>query len=79
MTLLDRANSAIDKTSFIEFMTALQNDFVNNPETWENVRIDMFLDAIKSWVEDYHAKDIDFENPNWKTISAMFYMGKLYE
>jgi len=79
MSLFEKANSATSKTDFIELIEMLRKDLANNPETWENLSIDMYLFAIERWVEDYQAPDIDFEDPDWRTISAMFYMGKIYE
>ena len=77
--VLEKANSSKDKQSFLEFLKALRNDFLENRETWENITIDDYLESIERWIENYHNDDIDFEKPDWKTISAMFYMGKLYE
>lgn len=79
MDLFEKLNAAKDKQSFLEFLQALRNDFVENKETWENISIDDFLESIGRWVKDYHNDDINFDKPNWKTVSAMFYMGKLYE
>jgi len=60
-------------------LETLRNDFVSNQETWENTSIHEFLESIGRWVEDYNRDDISFEKPDWKTISAMFLMGKLCE
>ena len=79
MDLFEKANASTDKQSFLDFLEALRNDFASNQETWENLNIDEFLESIGRWVEDYHRNDINFEKPDWKTISAMFLMGKLYE
>jgi len=79
MDLFEKANASKDKQSFLEFLEALRNDFISSQETWENLNIDEFLESIGRWVEDYDKDDINFEKPNWKTISAMFLMGKLYE
>jgi hypothetical protein len=79
MNLFEKANASKDKQSFWEFINILGNDFIHNQDEWESLRIDDFLETIGRWVEDYHGDDINFESPNWKTISAMFYMGKVYE
>lgn len=79
MGLHEKAEDARDKQDFLDFLDALKKDFAANRETWENQSIDNFLDAIHAWVSDYHNDDINFENPDWKTIAAMFYMGKMYE
>ncbi|MDR2902902.1 MAG: hypothetical protein LBU77_00095 [Clostridiales bacterium] len=79
MDLFDKVHTVTDRNSFINFLSALQNDFVNNPDNWENQKIDTFLDAIQGWLIDYNGSDVDFETPDWKTIAAIFYMGKIYE
>ena len=79
MDLFDLCNASKDKASFLEYIEALKNDFISNPETWVNISIYMYLDAIHSWISDYHQDAINFENPGWKDIAAMLYMGKIYE
>lgn len=81
MNLKEKIDSVVDKASFIKFMEALINDYKNNPDEWENLSIDMFLDAIKGWADDFNFPDpdINFDNPDWKTIAILFYMGKIYE
>lgn len=79
MDLYSKAESSNAKKDFIELLSLLRKDFVDNKESWENQSIDMFLGAIKSWIEDYSGEDINWEQLNWKSVSAMFYMGKIYE
>jgi len=81
MDLNERIDSVVNKETFINFMEALIDDYKNKPEEWENLSIDMFLDAINRWAEDFNFRDpdINFERPDWKTIAILFYMGKIYE
>ncbi len=79
MDIFSEAKSVASKESFVRFLEALRRDYLNDPGSWENQTIDSFLWAAASWVEDYAGADVDFENPDWKTVAAMFYMGKLYE
>lgn len=79
MDLYSKAESSNTKKDFIELLSLLQKDFVENKEGWENQSVDMFLGAIKNWIETYSGEDINWELLNWKSVSAMFYMGKIYE
>ena len=42
----------IDRQTFIEFIHLLRQDFVDNPESWENKNINDFLQAFSSYTED---------------------------
>lgn len=79
MDLYSKIEGASSKTDFIEILTLLKKDFIENKEMWENRTVDEYLDAIISWIEDYSGQDVNFEHPDWKTIAALFYMGKIYE
>ncbi len=79
MDIFSEAKSVASKESFIRFLEALRMDYLNDPGSWENQTIDSFLWAVASWVKDYSGPDVDFEKPDWKTVAAMFYMGKMYE
>ena len=77
MDVFDMMKSSTDKASFLKFLEGLENDFLNNSETWENLSIDMFLEAIRAWI--YQGNDVNFENPDWTTVASIFYSGKVYE
>jgi len=79
MDVLDLANSSTDKENFSNFLKALEHDFINNKDEWENWSVDSYLKAICAWINDYREDDVNFETPDWKTIAAMFYAGKIYE
>jgi len=79
MELFSVLNNVNDKNSFLYFLSMLRDDYINNKKTWENQSIDSYIDSIIAWINDYEGDDINTDNPNWKSISAMFYMGKLYE
>ena len=79
MKLYEYANNPHDKDSFLIFLDVLKDDYMSNKESWENQSIDTFLDAIHGWISDYNRDDIDFSNPTWKDIAAIFYVGKIYE
>lgn len=78
-SLFTLANQATDRHRFLLFLDALRKDCINNREQWENVTIADYFESIGAWMEAYHGDAIDFEKPDWKTIAALFYMGKVYE
>lgn len=79
MGLFDSVETAHDKTSFLSFLSNLIEDCKINKDTWQNLELDDFLEAMYSWIEDYHGDDMDFSNPSWKEFAAILYMGKIYE
>ena len=79
MNLFDKANFTNSRHDFLEFLSLLREDYINDKSSWGNVSLEDFFDSIIAWLQDYHGNDVDIENPNWKTIAALFYMGKIYE
>ena len=75
----DKINGSYDLESFLCFLSSLREDFLNNKESWENQSIDTYLESIIAWLNEYNGEDIDIKIPNWKAITSMFYMGKIYE
>ena len=80
------AYSVCDRVSFLKLLEILKMDFKNNLDTFENVDIDTYLDAVHAWItgkNEYqivnNEHDFNFDNPDWKTIAFMFLAGKFYE
>lgn len=64
------------KEELISFINKLKNDFLTNKTEWENIYLEDFLEAIKSWIEDTDSLP---SNPNWNTIAKILMAGKFYE
>lgn len=79
MNIYEHINLIDNKEEFIKFLDLLRNDYINNQKEWENLTVDLFIEAMQSWLEDYEKKDINFQQPNWKTFATILYMGKIYE
>jgi len=82
MHISEQADSVHDMKSLVQFMNALRRDFTSNKDEWENRSIDAYLESIAAWIEDYSKvdnPDVDLKNPDWRSIAAIFYMGKIYE
>lgn len=70
------------REAFLAFLQELIADFRRNPEEWENKTVDLYLEAMLSWIVDYSSSefnDIDWEDLNYSTMAKILYMGKLYE
>lgn len=72
------------KKDFLDFMTALIQDFKNNPESWTNRSIVEYLEAIQSWSEDmegyYVNNDLPCpQNVSWKVFADILIASKSYE
>jgi hypothetical protein len=70
-----------DAESFLAFISALRNDFLTRPETWQNETLPDFLEGALSWSEDTHfgiTQGLEHASP-WKRIAVLLYCGKIYE
>jgi hypothetical protein len=70
-----------DRQSFIEFIDLLRKDFVDNPESWGNKRLDDFLEALSSYANDIQGyydntkQNVNADEPNWQTFADIFKRG----
>ena len=56
------------------FVRALIKDWSENPQEWENGRIDTFLDAALAWSEIKLSTEA-----SWRAFAEFLYAGKYYE
>lgn len=74
-----------NRQSFIKFIELLRQDFLDNPNEWENKTIDDFLDAISSYSEDIQGYydnmklNINADDANWSTFADILKGAKIYE
>ncbi|WP_313578997.1 hypothetical protein [Chishuiella sp.] len=74
-----------NRQSFIKFIELLRQDFLDNPNEWENKTIDNFLDAISSYSEDIQGYydnmklNINADDANWSTFADILKGAKIYE
>ncbi len=74
-----------DRKSFIKFIDLLRNDFLDNPESWENNNLPNFLEALSTWTKDaqgYYDNmklDINADKPEWSTFADIFLAATTYE
>ena len=74
-----------DRTSFIEFINLLHEDFIKQPETWENSTLGDFLEAMSRYTEDidgYYAntnQNINADIPSWQVFADILKGSVVYE
>lgn len=84
MTLLENPQSVSSRDELVEFIRALQNDFIHNYDQWQNVGVDSFLEGMASWLEDsdgYYANrgEEPPETPRWSTVAEILLAASMYE
>ena len=74
-----------DRRTFIEFIDVLRQDLIDNPETWENKKLDDFLEALSSYAEDIQGyydntkQNVNADEANWQTFADIFKGASIYE
>jgi hypothetical protein len=74
-----------DRKSFIEFLDLLRQDFLNNPDSWENNRLDTFLEALSAYANDIQGYynnmgiPINADNPSWQVFADILKGATIYE
>ncbi len=74
-----------DRQTFIKFIDLLRQDLLDNPETWENKKLDDFLEALSSYAEDIQGyydntkQNVNADQANWQTFADIFKGASIYE
>ena len=74
-----------DRQTFIKFNDLLRQDLLENPETWENKKLDDFLEAFSSYAEDIQGyynntkQNVNADQANWQTFADIFKGASVYE
>jgi len=74
-----------DRQTFIKFIELLRLDLLDHPHTWENKRLDKFLEALSAYANDIQGyydnmkQDINADNPNWQTFADILKGATVYE
>ena len=81
LVLLDSINTRSD---LAEFINLLAHDFTQNPDSWENVTIDRYLEAMAAWVHDmggyFNNQNLPVpESPDWKLVGEILQAASVYE
>ena len=65
-----------DRDAFLDFVTAMRGELHNGAESWENVDLATFLEAMAAWVRDWQGP---FDANPWKHAAALLQAGAFYE
>jgi hypothetical protein len=83
MALLD-SDSVSNHKQLQAFINRLRDDLATNPDSWESVTLDDYLEAIEEWL---HSLEGGYANlgrqwppqATWEFMAAMLLAGKIYE
>ncbi|NEN82595.1 DUF7660 family protein [Paenibacillus elgii] len=82
MSIEEDLKQVKSKSDFVEFIYQMLNELKHNPNEWENITLENFLDAIARYIEDTNddssAVGEDSEQL-WATIAFLNYVGSRYE
>ena len=84
MDLHAKVDSVGSRDQFVDFLNALRQDAVAQPEEWQNKTLDEYLEALAAWVQDM---DGYYKNnnrsvptsPSWRNLAEMMLAAKYYE
>lgn len=74
-----------DRQSFIKFLDLLRQEYLNNPDNWENKTLPDFLEALSTYtgdIQDYYnnmKQDVNADIANWQTFADIFKGATIYE
>jgi len=74
-----------NKNTFIDFLKMFRKDLKQNPENWENIDLNDFLEAMSRYTADIQGyydntnQDIDSEKPSWKLFADILKGASIYE
>ncbi len=78
-------HKVIDRQSFIEFIVLLREDYLKNPESWENRNLEDFLEAIIRYTEDIQGyldntkQNVNADQPTWRIFADILKGSTIYE
>ena len=72
------------RDDFVEMVGLLIKDLENNPESWENLTLKDYLEAMANWTEDMGGYYINMNFPvpvnvDWKVFANILVAAKMYE
>lgn len=91
MTYFPDMNDAIerfkvpDRQSFSQLLKMLHDDFTNNPDSWENITLGDFLEAMSGYSADIQGfydntnQNIDANVASWRVFADIIIGATVYE
>jgi hypothetical protein len=80
--LYSAADDVDSKESFLAFLAALEADWYDRPEQWENGTVPDFLSACRRWAESTSGltgEPMVGGRPSWAAFANILHAGKFYE
>jgi hypothetical protein len=78
--------SAIEtKDDLATFVGELRQDLLHNPDEWQNLTLDHYLESLSAWLADmadyyFHVSGAAVpESPSWQALAEMLLAAKYYE
>jgi hypothetical protein len=84
MTLSERHRNVRSREEFIQFVKAMSDDLRDNADSWQNMTLERYIEAIGSWTQDmdgyYKNQGLPIpDDPNWKVFSDILMAARIYE
>lgn len=72
------------KEDLAQSIEQLRQDLADNPDEWENMSLDAYLEAMAAWLHDmdgyYRNQGLALPTaPTWQTIGEILLAAKMYE
>lgn len=64
-------------TGLIESLEALRQSLHDNPDEWQNVTLEAYLEAVQARLESTAGKAP--AEPTWNFVVTLFSVGRIYE
>lgn len=82
--LIDKIPKIHTRHDLASFITDLAADLRRNPDEWENVTLESFLEALARWTSDMDGYYLNRNEevpltPQWKTFADMLAAASVYE
>jgi hypothetical protein len=66
------------------FINQLRDDLAADPDSWESITLDDYLEAIEAWLHDLEGLYANLGKPwppraTWEFMAALLVAGKVYE
>jgi hypothetical protein len=81
MDITALAQNIENKEDFVNFLQQLHGSLINNPEEWENPKLERYLEAMESFLRDSTENSlnkIDF-TPSWSLFAKILIAASIYE
>jgi hypothetical protein len=77
--LHEQADQVVSRADFVRFVEAMRTDLKTNPDEWESLTLDDFLESLGAWVNDSAHMPTDTSKPVWWTMAQTIFAAKVYE